>query len=96
MSDHSGADVVTSGVPYTVTAVNGRVPTSLDDFGTEIVEVVLSRRAQRATICGPGRRVDDRAVVIHEKTYDGSGKDVRTWLITANADGFEATEPSTV
>ena len=94
VSDHSGADEVASGVPYSVTAVNGRVPGSLDDFGTDIVEVVASRREQRVTICGAGRRVDDRSVVIHEKTYDGSGKDVRTWEITGDADRFEATELS--
>jgi hypothetical protein len=94
VSDHSGADVVASGVPYTVTAVNGRAPGSLDDFGTDIVEVVASRREQVVTICGAGRRVDDRSVVIHEKTYDGAGKDVRTWEITADADNFEATERS--
>jgi hypothetical protein len=94
VSDHSGADVVTSGVPYTVTAVNGRVPGSLDDFGTDVVEVVASRREQLVTICGTGRRVDDRSVVIHEKTFDGAGKDVRTWEITAHDDSFEATERS--
>ena len=33
-------------------------------------------------------------MVIHEKTYDGSGKDVRTWEITGNADRFKATERS--
>ena len=94
MSDHSGADEVASGLPYSVTAVNGRVPGSLDDFGTDIVEVVASRREQRVTICGAGRRVDDRSVVIHEKTFGGSGKDVRTWEITGDAARFEATERS--
>ena len=94
MSDHSGADEVVSGVPYIVTAVNGRVPRSLDDFGSDIVEVVASSRQERVTICGAGRRVDDRSVVIHEKTFDGAGKDVRTWEITANADRFEASERS--
>ena len=92
MSNHSGADAVVSGVSYSVTAVNGRVPGSLDDFGSDIVEVVATRRAQRVTICGAGRRVDDRSAVIHEKTYGGAGKDVRTWEITADADRFEATE----
>ena len=82
-------------MPYTVTAVNGRVPGCLDDFGTDIVEVAVSRREQRVTICGAGRRMDDRSVVIHEKTYHGSGKDVRTWEITGDADRFEATERST-
>ena len=92
--NHSGADAIASGVPYTVTAVNGRVPGSLDDFGADIVEVVASRRQQRVTICGAGRRVDDRSALIHEKTHDGSGKDVRTWEITADAGGFDATERS--
>jgi hypothetical protein len=92
--DHSGADEIVSGVPYTVTVVNGRVPGSLDDFVSDIVEVVASGRQQRLTICGSGRRVDVRSVVIHEKTYDGVGKDVRTWEITANADRFQATERS--
>ena len=95
MSDHSGVDEVASGVPYVVTAVNGRVPGSLDDFGTDIVEVAVSHREQRVTICGAGRRVDDLSVVIHEKTFDGSGKDVRTWEITGDAKRFEATERST-
>ena len=94
MSDHSGADEVVSGVPYIVTAVNGRVPWSLDDFSTDTVEVIASRHQQRVTICGAGRRVDERSVVIHEKTWDGAGKDVRTWEVTANADGFEAAERS--
>ena len=95
MSDHSRVDEVASGVAYTVTAVNGRVPGSLDDFGgTGIVEVVASHREQRVTICGSGQRIDDRSVVIHEKTYDGAGKDVRTWEITVGADRFEATERS--
>ncbi len=94
VSDDSGVDAVASGVPYTVTAVNGRVPGSLDDFGTDIVEVVASHRAQRVTICGAGRHVDDRSVVIHEKTHDGAGRDVRTWEITADADRFEATQRS--
>src|SRR5829696_1371739 len=94
VSDHSGVNAVTSGVPYTVTAVNGRLPGSLDDFGTDIVELVASLRAQQVTICGSGRRVDDRCVVVHEKTNDGAGKDVRTWEITADAGPFEATERS--
>ena len=94
VSDHSGVNAVTSGVPYTVTAVNGRLPGSLDDFGTDIVELVASLRAQQVTICGSGRRVDDRCVVVHEKTNDGAGKDVRTWEITADAGTFEATERS--
>lgn len=94
MSDHSGADVVASGVPYNVTAVNGRAPGSLEDFGTDIVEMVVSRGDQRLTIRGTGRRVDDRIAVVHEKTYDGTGKDVRTWEITGESDGFAATERS--
>ena len=94
MSDHSGADVVASGVPYIVTAVGGRVPGSLDDFAADLVEVVASRGEQRVTICGAGRRIDELMVVIHEKTFDGTGKDVRTWEIRGEADSFEATERS--
>ena len=94
VSDHSGVDAVASGVPYTVAAVNGRSPGSLHDFGTDIVELVASLRAQQVTICGSGRRVDHRSVVVHEKTDDGAGKDVRTWEITADAGTFEATERS--
>ena len=48
MSDHNGVDAVASGVPYIVTAVNGRVPGSLDDFGTDIVEVLASRRGNES------------------------------------------------
>jgi hypothetical protein len=94
MSDHSGADMVASGLPYSVSAVNGRPPGSLDDFSTDVVEVVVSRGDQHVTIRGAGQRVDERTVVIHEKTFDGTGKDVRTWAIAAGGDGFEAAERS--
>jgi hypothetical protein len=93
MSDHSGAEVVVSGVPYTVTAVNGRAPASLDDFAGDIVEVAIARGDQRLMVRGTSR-VDHDSVVIHEKTFDGAGKDVRTWHVSVEADGFQATERS--
>jgi len=83
--------MVASGAPYTVTAVNGRVPGSLDDFGDGGVEVVVSRAV---TIRGTGRRTDAQTAVVHEKTLDGGGKDLRTWAITMNGTRFEATERS--
>ncbi len=94
MSDHNMADVVASGMPYSTTAVNGRTPASLDDFGTDSVEVVVTHNDQRITIHGTGHRVDDHTVVIHEKADGGVGKDVRTWDITGDAGEFEATERS--
>ena len=94
MTDHSGADEVVSGVPYAVTAVNGQPPGSLDDFGCDVVEVVVSHGHRQVTVRGSGQRVDVSTVVIHEKTFDGTGKDVRTWQISAAGEGFEATERS--
>jgi hypothetical protein len=94
MSDHGGAEGVGSGLSYSVMSVNGRVPGSLDDFGTDIVEVTLSRGEQFLRILGTWQRVDDRSVVMFEKTHDGTGKDLRTWAIIVDANGLEAIERS--
>ena len=94
MSDHSDAEGAGSGLPYSVMSVNGRVPRSLDDFGADIVEIALSRGEQRLRILGTCQRVDDRSVVVYEKTHDGAGKDLRTWEIIGDANGLEAIERS--
>ena len=93
MSDHSAVDEVASGVPYRVVSVNGRPPGELDALLiNEVTVITAALGGQQVTIHGSAHRVDDRTVVIHEKSHDGTGKDVRTWAVKAVLDGLEAVE----
>ena len=95
MTDHSGAEGVASGAPYRVVSVNGQPADDLEALLTgEVIAITVSLGGQEVVVHGSARRVDDRTIVVHEKTYDGTGKDVRTWAVTATHDGLEAVERS--
>lgn len=81
-------DLVISGVPFPVTEVDGRVPSTLEDFVDDVTFVVADRSGPR-TVIGAGHREGDQ-VRVHEKAAHGSGKDVRVWCVRATADGFTA------
>jgi hypothetical protein len=92
VAERSRADEVISGVAYTVRTVNGHAPGHLDHFSEDpIVVVVVAYGDQAVTIHGAPRR-DGDAVVVYEKDGDGSGKDVRTWVVRQHGDRFEAAE----
>ncbi len=95
MSDHSKVDEVASGAPYRVVSVNGQPPGDLDAILTDGVSVIVAARGeQEVTIHGDAGRVDQHTVLIHEKAMAGTGKDVRTWAVTARGDGLQAVERS--
>lgn len=85
----AAGDPVSSGRPYPVVKVNGRIPASLADFVGHL-SVVIDCGGTEQIITGIGdRRVD--LVRFHEKDL-GTGKDVRMWQIdSANPSGFAAT-----
>lgn len=96
MSDHSGVDAVASGAAYRVVSVNGQPAGDLDALVVDDVSVFVAARGdQEVIVHGSARRVDEETVIVHEKAYDGTGKDVRTWALTATDDGLEAVERST-
>jgi hypothetical protein len=87
-------DQVVSGVPYVVTSVNDRTPTSLEEFVEhDVVAITAAHLDQVITIRGSARHQDD-SVVLHEKDSAGVGKDVRTWRISDVNGRFEAVERS--
>lgn len=92
MSDRSNVDPVASGVPYTVTEVNGRPPAVLSDFTDHsIIELTVARGNSIVQILG-SVHLDPSGTIVHEKDGDGIGKDVRVWVIRATDGGFEAVE----
>ena len=94
MSDHSHVDEVGSGVPYTVTLVNGHAASDLEDFvSADVLVMSVARAGHEVTVHGAARRLDD-IVVVHEKSLDGNGKDVRTWQVARADHQFEAVERS--
>jgi hypothetical protein len=76
---------VVSGKPYAVLSVHDHIPDGLDDFVGD-TSFVLDLEGYAYTVCGPGVRAD-RGVRVFEKSDDGAGKDVRTWLVCVAADG---------
>ncbi|MFS0701684.1 hypothetical protein AB6N24_17055 [Cellulomonas sp. 179-A 4D5 NHS] len=81
---------VISGVPYAVVDVDGRIPERLEHL-TGRVEVTVEGATGRHVLRGEAAENGD-SVRLHEKSADGSGKDVRTWRIGPDASGgFSAT-----
>jgi hypothetical protein len=79
-------EMVVSGVPYTVTSVDGRPPTTLDDF-VGLTAFVVTGRTGEHQVAGEGDLHDD-VVRFYEKTSGGIGKDVRVWTLRPTEDGF--------
>jgi hypothetical protein len=80
---------VPSGLVYTVTAVNGRPPRSLDDFTIDAT-VTATLKNRSVEFDGVGS-VTATGVRFHEKS--GDGKDVRVWMILQDPDGTILAEP---
>ena len=84
----SSRESVASGRPYLVVEVSGGHPTGLDDFVGEVWFVAVID-VQTYRIQGTGAR-DAAGVRFSEKDV-GTGKDLRTWQVTAtDAGDFEA------
>ncbi len=83
-----GQTTVLSGVPYVVSAIDGRRPSSLDDFiGAH--RLLLTRDGHESVVDGLGLQIGPSAVTFTEKLSDAGGKDVREWKITLTAEtGF--------
>ena len=77
---------VVSGVPYAVREVDGRTPTSLEDFIGASVAMTVEGATGTHVVRGAASRVDG-VVKLYEKSDDGVGKDMRTWQISAEDDG---------
>jgi hypothetical protein len=80
-------DLVVSGVPFPVREVDGRAPSSLEDFLGDAT-LVLEDRSGPRSVTGTGHQ-DGDAVRVHEKAA-GTGKDVRVWCVRSAGDGFTA------
>ena len=88
MSDQSRVDAVSSGTPYSVSAVDGRPPQNLDDFVAEdVVTLIINNEAQEVIVQGSAVRTED-TVLVYEKDGAGSGKDVRTWRVHWDGGAF--------
>lgn len=83
MTDQDSAQVI-SGVPYLVTEVAGRPPSSLRDFVGD-VQFTVTRQEQLCHLGGVGAQTD-LGVRFNQKAGT-SGKDVRIWQITQTEPG---------
>jgi hypothetical protein len=93
MTHHSRVDAVASGRPYEVTTVNGRQPSTLQDFlSADPIAVAARDGSQAVVICGSAADHGDE-VTLYEKD-GGTGKDVRTWTISGDETRFMAVERS--
>ena len=78
---------VESGQSYTVSAVDGNPPDSLDDFAGEI-HLTLARNGRDLQVVGSGTRTPD-AVRFYQKDVGLHQRDLRVWVITDGGnDGF--------
>jgi hypothetical protein len=83
-------DMIVSGVPYEVTAVEGQAPAELSDF-TGPVTMTTHGPTGDHEVSGAGGSEHDGAVRVHEKDHEGTGKDVRVWTVSGGPDdGFVA------
>jgi hypothetical protein len=83
--------MIVSGVPYDVTGVDGRPPSTLEEF-TGPVTMHTHGPTGDHEISGAGEHPHDGTVRLHEKDHHGTGKDVRVWTVTPAPDrkGFDA------
>lgn len=77
---------IVSGVPYAVRGVEGRTPSTLDEFAGPVTVHTHGPTGDHE-FSGAGEDPDDGAVRVHEKDHDGTGKDVRVWTVTPAPDG---------
>ncbi len=74
---------IISGVPYTVSAVDGRAAFTLDDFiGAH--HLLLTHDDERSLVDGLGLRIGPDTVTFSEKAGSATGKDAREWKITGH------------
>lgn len=87
----STPDPIVSGVPYEVSGVEGRPPSTLDEFAGPVTMHAHGPTGDHE-VSGAGEDPQDGAVRVHEKDHDGTGKDVRVWTVTPAIDreGFDA------
>lgn len=90
MTDTTPAMIV-SGVPYAVTGVEGRTPTSLEEFEGQVTIHTHGPTGDH-DVTGSGELAHDGTVKLHEKHDHGTGRDVRTWTVSPapDGDGFDA------
>ncbi|MFH5821114.1 hypothetical protein [Georgenia sp. AZ-5] len=81
----SAPDFVVSGVPYSVTDVEGRTPAGTGDL-TGRTTFAVEGYTGRHVVSGEGVLADDGSVRFLEKD-PAAGKDVRAWRIREEADG---------
>jgi len=85
---YPGSESVVSGRAYLVVEVSGRHPVELDDFVGD-VDFVAVMDTKTYRIEGTGAR--DAAGVRFSQKDSATGKDIRTWQVTAgDAGDFEA------
>jgi hypothetical protein len=94
MSNSVSVGNVISGVEYAVQSVNGHAPRSLDDFVEQPTVLVVASMGEHAVTFQGSARPQHECVIVYEKDHDGTGKDIRTWLICEHDGGFHATERS--
>ncbi len=84
-------DMIVSGVPYEVTTVDGQAPVALSDFAGAVTMTTHGPTGDHE-VSGSGGAERDGTVRVHEKDHAGTGKDVRVWTVSSEADddGFVA------
>lgn len=78
---------VPSGTVQRVLQVQGRPPTSLQDFDGDVSFLVGEDLHYLVQGCG---RVNGASVRFHEKDVANNGKDIRVWQVRPEAAGFVA------
>ena len=80
----NSADATASGLPYSIVAVSGEAPNSLDQFvGT--LSFTVDKGNAHSAVSGVGIRNSDGIRFQEKDTVDG--KDVRVWQIRHVSDG---------
>ena len=85
------SDMIVSGVPYKVMGVDGRSPSTLEDFAGPVTMRIHGPTGDHK-ITGLGEQSHEGTVRLHEKDADGDGEDVRVWVVSPAIDrqGFDA------
>lgn len=82
----SATDVsVESGQGYTITAIDGQQPDSLDDF-TGDIHLTLTRNGQVLHVTGAGSPPAKDSVRFYQKDATFHDRDIRVWTITQTDD----------
>lgn len=77
---------IISGMPYTITEIDGSEPHSIDDFARDEASFAIDLQGMTYRVAGDGARRGE-GVRFHEKDVSADGKDIRIWNVSRREDG---------